>query len=748
MVRRCCSLLIVVSLYSLYDFSHAKAQSIIFPTDNGGYVTLQQVGNLLELFGAINQPQPPNWISLIEFSGPACAQAKLVEKWDCNNPERFGYRSLFYYYRFLITFEPKCEGELCVYVVGHPEYGRLCFNSRMARFVARAEIRDACDHEVNHRLPAYSMYVDMDEAIEFYVRLSADTCGLEFPEQIMGRVFGTTGMHWVFLDRQETGSCYAVYGSARFRPRNYFAPGTAGYLSFTVPYGRGGYYLTYADEVEFCIEEIVFQDSLPIENYYGDNAACFPDGDYVQFGMGVSMDIDGWPPTCLKPKGTIFGYRGQDLLVITADTIRGSDFFYTIPDSANLLINGPYEETVNLTWQANVDDWDLRVAQPPQTRLRIFHAFRADTIKFNPAPPDTFIYCGDTLHIWANPKPALLDQDRVEYIWHVTPTNPKAHFRYNYIHNKNNEFWSDTAGVFDLSYTVRDTANGYEQTSSGKRVRVLPPKITITAPANGAKLTFATVMPGTLLISATAQTYPAYLRDGLVWSLTPITGSTLTYQPPTRKGRQMVFNYSGLPSDNNQFGRKYLKASLPKYSAAESIMVKVYYPKYAANHPGGITGTPNWYYYWGQTPANLEPDEYGGTYCNDSTYGYFRYWWYSAGETMFHICDLASMFNVSPGYPSHSSGIDCFGEVCLHEHNHYANWWNWWGNHQYDSLYADRDHDYIPSVLEPSFGLDSTQSNTDHDLIDDFEEIAYDAMRNWIPHSIDTLDWANPGHQY
>jgi hypothetical protein len=201
-----------------------------------------------------------------------------------------------------------------------------------------------------------------------------------------------------------------------------------------------------------------------------------------------------------------------------------------------------------------------------------------------------------------------------------------------------------------------------------------------------------------------------------------------------------------MPSANNQFGRKYIAAKLVTHNVVDSVMVKAFFPRYATNHPSGTT--PNWYYYWKQTPANLEPNVYGGPFCSDTIYGYFWHRGYSEGEPYFHACSLANEVNVSQGYPSWHEGIDCYGEVCLHEHNHYSNWTGWWGNHQYDSLYGDQDHDYIPSVLEPSFGLDSTRGDSDNDGIDDFEEIAYDAMRNWSAGSADSLDWAHPGHQH
>jgi hypothetical protein len=310
------------------------------------------------------------------------------------------------------------------------------------------------------------------------------------------------------------------------------------------------------------------------------------------------------------------------------------------------------------------------------------------------------------------------------------------------------KFWSDSAGTYNIWYTVKDMGNNYQQSSRHDAIIVSRPEITIKSPAPDSMFTYTTGSPGVLQIRASAKVKPDYLAKYLVWSITPVTGSTLTTIPTCACSTEVNFRFQGLPADNNQFGKKYIKVSLPNYNVAESVLVRFYYPSDATNHPGqGMGLTPNWYYYWGQTPANLEPDDYGGTYCNDSTYGYFHLWGYTSAENMFHICDLASFINLSRGYPSRSTGIDCFSETCLHEHKHYSNWWGWWGHHQYDSTYADRDGDYIPSVLEPLMGFDSTQRDSDNDRIDDEEETAYDAMRNWIPNSIDSLDWANPGHQ-
>jgi hypothetical protein len=133
-------------------------------------------------------------------------------------------------------------------------------------------------------------------------------------------------------------------------------------------------------------------------------------------------------------------------------------------------------------------------------------------------------------------------------------------------------------------FTAIDTVTDYQRTCQPETIVVTPPRIEIILPADSAKVTFNALDPGRLDILAVGTTVPDSLRDSLVWSITPIVGSTLASKPTIPKGDSVWFRYTGLPDSNNQFGVKYLKASLVDYDVAESVMVKVFFPKYATNH--------------------------------------------------------------------------------------------------------------------------------------------------------------------
>jgi hypothetical protein len=150
-----------------------------------------------------------------------------------------------------------------------------------------------------------------------------------------------------------------------------------------------------------------------------------------------------------------------------------------------------------------------------------------------------------------------------------------------------------------LYYIVEDTASSthYADTSAYLPIQVMGPRIVITAPADSDKVTFDSSATGILSITATGTVnpLPAY-QDSLLWSITPIAGCSLLVSPPSAIGRTVDFTFRHLPSDNDEFGDKYIKASIPKWNLAESVLVNTFYTKCAYNSP--IDTVPNWFYYW------------------------------------------------------------------------------------------------------------------------------------------------------
>jgi len=231
-----------------------------------------------------------------------------------------------------------------------------------------------------------------------------------------------------------------------------------------------------------------------------------------------------------------------------------------------------------------------------------------------------------------------------------------------------------------------------------------------------------------------------------VWSITPIVGSTLASKPTIPKGDSVWFRYTGLPDSNNQFGVKYLKASLVDYDVAESVMVKVFFPKYATNNPSDTL--PNWYYYWRQTPAGLDSNIYSGPKCIASWCGYYDF-----SDYFYHVCPAAAETDSARCDSTSVAHIDLFAMTCRHERQHQTDYDTWWrpiGGYG-QNRHLDADSDFVPSSIEPSLGLDSLNKFSNPwgaDSVSDFEYRGYNSECIWLRGSADQYDWSNPGRQF
>ena len=133
--------------------------------------------------------------------------------------------------------------------------------------------------------------------------------------------------------------------------------------------------------------------------------------------------------------------------------------------------------------------------------------------------------------------------------------------------------------------------------------------------------------------TATGTTGMSSLDDYLSWELTEIDGSTLTITADPQQGPKVsTFKYTGLPSENLEFGPKTLTLRLnhPDIYREVTTTIKVFYDPDAKNHPvlqdqgeqAVYAGTPNWFYYWrkGGVVENMglfeyvEAEQDGGTY--------------------------------------------------------------------------------------------------------------------------------------
>jgi len=381
---------------------------------------------------------------------------------------------------------------------------------------------------------------------------------------------------------------------------------------------------------------------------------------------------------------------------------------------------------------------------------------------FTKIPLDTIIHAqsiniGDTIRLPAWLTPWLAQQDRIIYDWHVNGPSGGGHFRFDLQTLWHDYFWATKPGLYEIYVTVKDTVNGYSSTSAHRMVQVGSPRIEIVMPPDSAKFTFTDSARAALNIMAVATTVPAFQADSVKWTITPIVGSTLRTKPDPPQGDTIHFRYENMPRANSQFGRKYIEAKLASYNVADSVKVKAFYPKYATNDPDPAHDWPNWYYYWRYTDAVvLGPQTFRGDSCSDSTAGYFL-----PPEPGFHICDSAATESYSECDSQTWNGIDLFAATERHENQHRLDWWDFWGNHGGYNQAADMDPpvppdtiigDEVPDSLEgpghrfPNFN--PLLKDSDGDFHKDFEDLAYDMECNWIRGSADSVDWANPGHQY
>jgi hypothetical protein len=278
------------------------------------------------------------------------------------------------------------------------------------------------------------------------------------------------------------------------------------------------------------------------------------------------------------------------------------------------------------------------------------------------------------------------------------------------------------------------------------------PKLKITQPLDGGKFTYSNATPGLLNINCLASINPASYGPDIEWSMTNISGSNL--QPGDHKGLQTSFDYKNLPPDNNQFGEKMIIAALPSHKIADTVIVKIYFPKDATNNPGN-NHDPNWYYYWKQAISGTWNCVYGGNDCKPKDNGYFKHDHYTS-EGFFHICPNAaksSSIDLS-GSTYYFEGIDNLGQALIHEDFHLRSWQIWWGSNNYNPTVDDFDGDYIPNDVElnmrpPTNPADEYSLDPVKREFSDWEVLAFSyCIGSWRIGSSDNKDWANPGHQY
>ncbi|HBA83327.1 MAG TPA: hypothetical protein DCZ95_04450 [Verrucomicrobia bacterium] len=271
---------------------------------------------------------------------------------------------------------------------------------------------------------------------------------------------------------------------------------------------------------------------------------------------------------------------------------------------------------------------------------------------------------------------------------------------------------------------------------------------------------FATVQPNTPEIQEE-------LRGKINWTIDSVEESSLSWQNGAEGGGVGEYDslnadwreraiFTGLPSDNDQFGVKNVTVSNVKGSS-QCGSAKLFFARDEYNHPGADSGvTPNWYYYWqqGAVGGGLGDFHYGGTYgdvrgkYDSNTDTLYIYFLAPGSKVAVSVTHKYTNLNFNIGIDA--DGIDAVAGTVRHEKKHRWIFQNW-------STQADSDGDSVPDAQEgiapyyfrngdpDTYNLASSihgsySSYGDQEFLCRMDEKSFVSDR--------TKDWAYPGKQY
>jgi len=201
--------------------------------------------------------------------------------------------------------------------------------------------------------------------------------------------------------------------------------------------------------------------------------------------------------------------------------------------------------------------------------------------------------------------------------------------------------------------------------------------------------------PGVCNVSASGSTGISELNVDLEWTLTGISGSTLTSDPNTGNGASITFTYTELPSGNSGFGTKTITLTHPKIPSSfntDTQEVEIYYTFAAKNWPGA---DPN----GGVFPPGYNLDYAKPPYRFEKTNWYYYYSQTSAHVGLMYKARQGAGTLPIPPYTAHIGeyienprhnhlegrnggeilwGIDCFAWASRHEKKHSIDFNKWW----------------------------------------------------------------------
>lgn len=291
-------------------------------------------------------------------------------------------------------------------------------------------------------------------------------------------------------------------------------------------------------------------------------------------------------------------------------------------------------------------------------------------------------------------------------------------------------------------------------------------------PDGANEFTYSTATTGVLTLKLKAKMAGASnipnIQDKFKFEVDAIGTSTMAWDPANAGGKPTIsgdflmatVRFTGLPQNNTDFGKKKVRILFDGAKAAENEF-EVFFPKTATNHPGGQTGSPNWYYYWGLTAANKTGTTrvtYFKTFSDRSKYEF--------AEDKIYLADGAAATGVQAhGAPK---GIDCYAWATAHEAKHRSQLQGFWPSGR--DPFNDQDQpapDFIPDNIEPTYmpgrPYNPTKQSTYPDDIGygeapdirDTEDIAMRSQSGqngvypldvlWENGTADASDWSNPG---
>ena len=290
--------------------------------------------------------------------------------------------------------------------------------------------------------------------------------------------------------------------------------------------------------------------------------------------------------------------------------------------------------------------------------------------------------------------------------------------------------------------------------------------------------TFTGAKPGVLALHFKAVATPGSagilekIKDRVQFKIEGIGNSKMEWDAANPGGKAVVeggfltakLKFVGMPAKNDDFGKKKVEL-LVDGNPVESASVKVFFPKFATNHPNGKTGDPNWFYYWqegdvcGIGPKDSYDDsvKYGETdaeHDKNVRLGPYAPGLNDGPDTL--TATDATYGSIKVG--GHGKGIKCVAETIEHEKHHIAIYEAY---HKQIAATAtiDADHDHIPDTAEATLDdIKSDPANSDtYNLVglygptyssygDEDTRCRKKEMTLTILYHVEK-DWANPGCQ-